>query len=188
MVRHSVFADKARTVEAEYDRKPLDGHVVNHVVVGPLHERRVDIAERYQAAGRQSCRESDRMAFGDADVEASVGHLPLQDIHGAAREHGRCDAYDAFVEAGELEERITEYVLVAVGLVVARIDEQFAGDGIEPAGGMPYRRVAFGRFVTLALFGNDVEQFRARNAPHVAQYPYQRLQVVAVHGAEIAGS
>ncbi len=51
---------------------------------------------------------------------------------------------------------------------------------------MPHRLVLLGRREALALHGHHVEQFRALDPPQHAQHAHHFVEVVAVHGSEIA--
>ena len=46
----TIGPNQSTSVEAEHDMQVLDGHVVDDLVVRPLHERGVDVAEGHQAA------------------------------------------------------------------------------------------------------------------------------------------
>lgn len=185
VVRHAVLAHQTGPVEAEDDRQVLDGHVVDHVVVGALHERGVDAAEGNHASGGQTGREGDCMALGNAHVEAAVGQLLLENVHRTARQHGGGHAHDARILAGKFQQRMAEDLLVAGVLRVGR-RQALARGGVELARSVPYGRVALGRCVALAFLGDDVQQLGAGNVAYVAEDPDQRAQIVAVHRPEIA--
>ena len=57
---------------------------MDHVVVGSLHERGVDVAERQVACSGQTGGECDGMLLGDAYVEGPLRYLPHHDVHTAA--------------------------------------------------------------------------------------------------------
>ena len=184
VVRHAVLADQAAPVEAHHHRQVLDRHVVNHVVVGALHEGRIDIAEGNHPRGGQSGREGHGVSFGDAHVETAVGHLAHQNVHRTARRHGGRDAHHAGVEAGQFQQRLAEDVLVA-GRAAFRGDP-LARVGVEAPRGMPHRLIVLGRKVALALYGHDVQQLGSLDVVHRAQRPHQLPEVVAVHRSEVA--
>ena len=76
-VPHAVVAGAVRAgdpgpVEHEGDRQPVQRHVHQHLVEGPVEERRVDRDDRVQAAHGQPGRAGDRVLLGDADVEDPV--------------------------------------------------------------------------------------------------------------------
>jgi hypothetical protein len=52
--------------------RPLDGHVVHHLVVAALQEGRIDRHERLHAVGGEAGGEGHRVLLGDADVEGAV--------------------------------------------------------------------------------------------------------------------
>src|SRR5690606_22791879 len=55
-------------VQTENYLQVLDGHVVDYLVVGALHERGVNIAERDESLGSEAGRKGYRMLFGDSHV------------------------------------------------------------------------------------------------------------------------
>lgn len=187
MVRRSVLADDSRTVKAHHDRQPLQRDIMDDAVVGTLHERRVDIAERHLARRSQSRRERYGVGFGDADVEAAFGHFSHHDIHRTARRHSGRDADHAVVHTCEVEQRLSEYVLIAVEFRSARRDA-FARLGIESARGVPHRKVLLRRTVAVSLLRNYVEQFRFLYVFQRSESTYQPYHVVSVHATEIAES
>ena len=84
MVRCAVLADQPAAVEAEDHREILKGYIVDDLVVGPLHECRIDVAEGDIAGSREARGKGHGMLFGDADVEGPFRHLGHHDIEGAA--------------------------------------------------------------------------------------------------------
>ena len=88
-VPHAVVAGAVRTgdpgpVEHEGDRQLVHGHVHQHLVEGPVQERRVDRDDRVHAAHRQAGGAGHRVLLGDADVED-----PVRVGLGERREAGR---------------------------------------------------------------------------------------------------
>ena len=80
-VRRAVGADEAATVHGEANGQLLQGHIVDDLVVGPLHEGRVDGDHRDHALARQARRKRDGVLLGDADVKRPVGEVALEDVH-----------------------------------------------------------------------------------------------------------
>ena len=102
-------------VQAEYDFQLLEGDIVYDAVVCPLHEGRVDVAERQVSRGGQSCRECDGMLFGNAYVKCPFGNFLHHDTHTAAGGHRRCNGYNLPVGSGQFQKGFSEYVLVSGG-------------------------------------------------------------------------
>jgi len=111
VVRWAVGADHATAVQAENNMQVLDRHVVDDLVVGALHEARVDVAERHLALGGHAGTEGDGVLFSNAHVERPVGHLSEHVLQGAARWHRWGHAYHAGVLLGQLDDAVSEYVL-----------------------------------------------------------------------------
>ena len=124
------------------------------------------------------------MPLGDAHVETARRHGLHQQIHRAARRHGGRDAHDAAVAFGKFDERLAENVLIARRRTRRR--NPLARIGIEPPRRMPDGLVVFGGQVALALYGHDVQQLGSLYVAQRAKRPHQLLEVVAVHGSEIA--
>ena len=73
VVRWAVGADYATAVQTENNVQVLDRHVVDDLVVGALHETRVDVAERHLALGGHAGTEGDGVLFSNAHVKARSG-------------------------------------------------------------------------------------------------------------------
>ena len=116
MVRWAVGADYATAVQAEDYVQVLNRHVVDDLVVGALHEARVDVAERHLALGGHAGTEGDGVLFSNAHVKSPVGHLSEHVLQGATRWHGRGHAHHAGVLLGQLDDAVSEYVLKLRGL------------------------------------------------------------------------
>ena len=69
----AVVAGHAGPVEDERDAAPVQRDVHEHLVEGPVEERRVDRDHRVQPAHRQPGRRGGGVLLGDADVEDPVG-------------------------------------------------------------------------------------------------------------------
>ena len=93
----------------------LERHVVDYVIVGPLHERRINIAERDHAGRSQPGRERDGMSLGYADVEATLRHLGHHPIQRASGRHRGRNADDTVVDPCELQNRLAENILIERG-------------------------------------------------------------------------
>ena len=184
VVGHAVLAHDAAPVEAHHHGQILDRDVVDHIVVSPLHERRIDVAERHHARSGHPGREGHGMALGDTHVEATRRHGVHEHVHRTPRRHGRRDAHDPRVEPGQFDERLAEDILVTRR--GARRGDPLARIGIETSGGMPRGLVVLGRQVALALHGHDMQQLGPFDVAQCPKRAHQLLEVVAVDGAEIA--
>ena len=184
VVRHPVLAHQAAPVETHHHRKILNRNVVDHIVVGPLHETRINVAEGNHACRGQSGRKGHGMPFGDAHVETAAGHLAQQNVHRTARRHGGRDAHDALVAARQFQQGFAEHVLIT--RCAARSRNPLARVGIETPRGVPGGLVVLGRQVALALDRHHVQQFRPLDVAQRPKRPHQLLEVVTVHRTEIA--
>ena len=76
VVARAVGAGDPRAVEDEGDAETVQRDVHQHLVEGPVEERRVEGDDRVQAAAGESGGEGDRVLLGDADVEDALGDRP----------------------------------------------------------------------------------------------------------------
>ena len=73
----------------ERDRQLVQRHIHQHLVEGPVEERRVDAHHRVQATHRQPRRGGDRVLLGDPDVEHAVGELGGETVQAGRVQHRR---------------------------------------------------------------------------------------------------
>ena len=184
----TVGAHQSGAVEADDHVEPLQGHVVDYLVVGALGERGVDVAEGHESAHGQAGGECHGVLLGYAHVEGAVGHLLHHYVEAAAGRHGRRDAEYPGVALGQLHYGVAEDILKFGRTRPGRcLGKPLAGHHVEAlAHGMPRRLVLFGRRESLALDGDDVQNLGAADALEVAQDGGQIDDVVAVDGAEVA--
>ena len=185
VVGRSVFAHQSGTVQTEHHRQVQDCHVVNHVVVGTLCERAIDVAERDEPVLRHASREGDGVALGDTHVEGSIGHRLHHDVHRASRRHGWSNAHDLRILLGKLQQGVAENVLELRRLVAGVGDETLASLGVELARRMPDGGTLLGRLVALALGGVQVEELRTLHVLKLSQYAHNLLHVVPVERTEV---
>ena len=183
MVRRAVLPYQPRTVEAQDDRQVLEGDIMDDLIVGPLGEGRIDVAERLQAAGRQPRRKSHGVFLFDAHIEETFGEGFLENGHAAAGSHGGGDPHDFCILPRKVREHLPEDILVAVRRISGL--HPLSGGGVELAGGMPGGGIGLGRSVSFAFFRNDVQEPGALEVPQA----YQRIphlgKVVSVDGTEV---
>ena len=159
---------------------------MDDVVVSALREGTIDVAERQQTFFRHTGRERHCMAFGNADIESAVGHGLHHDVHRTPRRHGRCDANDAIVLPGQLEECLTKHILIFRRLVTVVAYQTFTGLGIELSRCMPDGGLLFGGLVALALRGMQMQELRSAHFLQLSEDTHQFLNVVAVEWSEVA--
>ena len=123
------------------------------------------------------------MSFGDPDVETALRHRTQQQVHRTARRHRGRNPHHAPVEPRQVDERLSEDILITVA-AVGRGDP-LAGLGIEPTGRMPLALVMLGGRITLALDRHHVQQLRTVDLFQRTEHRDQRPHVVTVHRPEI---
>ena len=180
-----VFSHKSCSVETQYHIQSLQGYIVDNLVIRSLREGRVDIAERLHAGCCQTCRESHGMLFLDSYIEKPFRHLFRQDIHSAARGHGRSHADHSAVISGKFQKDFPEDILIPAFLMF-RLDYAFSCVRIEHPGGMPCRLVFFGRRETFSFGGDRMEDQRPFQFFQFAQRKHYLSDVISVDRTEIS--
>ena len=92
-----IFADEAGTIEAEDHMALRQCYIMDELIIGSLHEGRVDIAHRDKAFRRQTRRESYGMLFSDTYIEGALGILLHHKGHRAASRHSGSDGDDTLI-------------------------------------------------------------------------------------------
>ena len=77
----AVSAHDACAVEGQHHGQFLQGHVMNHLVVGALQKRGVDGDHRLQAFTSQACCKGECMLLGNANIVVTVGEAAVKLDH-----------------------------------------------------------------------------------------------------------
>ncbi len=170
-------------VDGEQHRKILQGHVVDHLIVGALQEAWIDGDHRLLVGDGEAGGEGDRMLFGDGHVEVAIRVLLAEFHQSGALAHGGGDADQLLVFRRHVAQPLAEDGGEG-GLAAAALG-QGALVGIEFGDGVITDGVFLRRLVALALFGLDVEQLGPLEIAHVAQGLDQGVDIVAVDGADV---
>ena len=113
MMCGAILAYQTATVDTEGDRKTLQCHIVNHIIVSSLHERGVDITYGVHATSSQTSREGYGVTLGNTHIEATLGHMLHHNIERAARRHGGGDTHNLIIRASQLKKRLSKDILIA---------------------------------------------------------------------------
>ena len=173
MVRGSVVAGDAGTVEAEHDGQAVQADVVGDLVDGSREERGVDGEDRAQPTHGHPGRRGDRVLLGDADVDEPAGEALAEGEEAGGVGHGGRDGDQLRSGLGLLDHRLGEGGGVRAGLRLADVVEALD------------RIVLRGR-VAAALLRDDVHDDRTVELGRVAQRLLHALDVVAVERAGVA--
>ena len=135
---------------------------MHYLIVGTLHEGRVDVAERNQALSGHPCGKGDRMLLGDAHVKGTVRHGRHHQVHGRSRRHGWSDPHDAGIFFSHLHQGMSKDILVLGRLWAARsFLVNLSCKLIKGAWCMPGGFIStFSRSIALAFYGYAMEDFR----------------------------
>ena len=187
MVGGAVGANEAASVQTENHVQVLDGHVVDDLVVGTLHERGVDVAEGHQATGGHPRAERHGMLFSDAHVKGAVRHFLHHEFQAAPGRHGGGHPYDPTVGLGQFNDAVPKHVLELgwLGFVVPAF-EDFTRILVEEARRVPFRGASClrGR-VSGAFPGHHMKQLGAGDVFQIGEHLREVLHVVAIHGTEV---
>ena len=123
------------------------------------------------------------MLLGNADVVIAAGETLVKLDHARAFAHGRRDAHQPRVLLGHVAQPAAKDL--REGLLGRRGGFLQPQGRIELAGAMVSHRVGLGEHVALAFFGHHVQELRALELADVFERGDQRLQVVAVNGADV---
>ena len=186
VVSCSVFAHKSGSVDANYKMQLLNGHVVDNIIVSPLHKRRVDVAEWNHSLLGKSGGEGHGVPLGDADVESSSRKSFHHMGHGASGRHGRSDTHNSRIGGGKLNKRMAEDILIQLRLVEACKHNPLAGFFVELTRRVPFRSRILGGLKSLALFSFEMKKLRPLHILNIIKDADNTRQVVPVGRTEAA--
>ena len=186
MMRGAVVAHQTCAIQTDDHVQLLQRHVVNHLVVGALHEAGVYVAEGHHALCRQSGRKGHGMLFRNAHVESPVRHLLHHDVERTAGRHGGGDAHNAVVPLGQLHDSAAEDLLIFQRLVHGQLFDLLTCFGVVFSGGVVHHGVLFGRTHPLPFRRHDVQQTGTFQVFQLPQHFDQPFDVVPVHRTEVS--
>ena len=185
-MRWPVVAHQSCPVQTHHHRQPLQRHIMYQLVVGPLHKRRIDIAERGHPLRRQPGGKRHCMLLGNAHIERPRRHLLHHDVERATRRHSGRDTHDAVVLLSQFHNGVAKHILIFQRLAVRIILYLHTRLGVEQSRRMIGDRILLGGAHPLALLGNNMQQLGTLNLLQLCQHLHQLVQIVAVDGTEIA--
>ena len=159
---------------------------MNHLVVGSLHKRGIDVAERHHPLAGHAGRQRHGVLLGDSNVESPVGHLLHHHIEGTAGRHGRRYSHYPVVLPGEFYDGLPEDLLIAQESVGSLAGYLFTRLGIEQSRGVVLDRVLLGFAQSFAFLGHNMQKAGTFYVAQAGEGLHQLLHVVAVDRSEIA--
>jgi hypothetical protein len=179
-----VGAHQASAVESEPHRQALDCHVVHHLVVGTLQERRINRCKGFHAFAGEASSEGHGMLLGNTDIESSRGKLLGEPIKTGAVRHRRRDGDDLVVLFCLGDQAIRKDS--RVGRRFCRCLHLCARHHIELAHAVIFVARGLGRRIALALLRNHMHENRSfRGIAHIAQHGQKLTEIVPVDRANI---
>ena len=179
LVRRSIGTDDAGPIEHEGHRQVLDADVVDELVVGALQEGAVDGHNRPQTFTGHTCRQGDRVLFGDADIHVLLGNSFLQQIQAGSSGHGGGDAHHAAVLFAELDQGLAEHLAVTGRFRFLRRNG-LTGAQIKSGLGVVADLICLGIGVTLSFLGDDMNQNGATITVGGLEGPHHFADVMAI--------
>ena len=156
---------------------------MEHLIVGPLHESRIDSCHRFDALSGQACGEGHRMLLGDAHVKEAFRKSLGKVVSARAFRHGRGNGHDGFIFSGKLNQCLAEDF--RIGGRRPGFGDLVASSDVEGAGAMKLVWVNLRRLVALALGGDDVDQHGTCFFFGRRQHWQKGFDVVAVHRPQV---
>ena len=172
MVGGAIVAGHARTIEAKEHRQVVQAHVQVHLVERPGEEGGVHGEDRPQPHHGHAGGRGHGMLLGDAHIEDPIGE-PLhhgQQPNGVG--HGGGQGHHLRAGCGFGDDRFGERVGVTAFLHRAHVVQVL-------------HRVVLGGCVAPTLLGQNVNHHRAVHLLGRGQRCFQRVDVVAVEGAQV---
>ena len=154
----AIGAHQASAVNSKHHGQVLQGHVVNELVVGALQKGRVNRHHRLQAFAGHASGKSHGVLFGNASVVIALRKSAVKLHHARAFAHGGCDAHQPWVLLGHVAQPLTKH-LCESGFG-RRGGSHQTHTGVKLAGAVVGHRIDLGQFVTLAFFGDDMQELR----------------------------
>src|SRR4029078_3677341 len=128
----SVFSYQYCPVKTKYNGKGLDRYVMYHLIVGSLHEARINITENLHALGGHASTQCNSMLFAYAHVKSTVRHFFHHEFQGTSAWHGWCNGKYPVVLFRQLDNGVPENVLIFWRLnCIVRFFINLTGDLIE---------------------------------------------------------
>ena len=178
----TIVPGESPPVHAKADRKPLQRHIMNNHVVGPLHKGGIDCQKGFQSLSREATCKQGSMLLCDADIEVASWNLFLENFKFGSTGHRCCNRNDFIVFLCKVGHGSPENLRVGgVSAAAGRsIDNVVGAKSVELA--WLFKR----RSVAAAFFGNDVKDNRFFLLFEIFKGPDQKGEVVAVNGTKIA--
>ena len=159
---------------------------MNNIIESALRERRIDVAEGDQTLRCKTRCEGHGVTLGDTHVEATLGHFVHHNVERTTRRHSGRDTHNAVVAACQIEQRLTENILITRGGIGRSAIQSLARFEVEMTRCVPHRLVLLGGSVTLTLDRQYVQQLGPFDLTQIAQRAHQRGKIVTVDRTEIA--
>ena len=182
MVGLSILAGQTRPVYAQHHMKPLDGHVMDEHVIGPLQKGGVNGRHRHHALLGHPRRHGHRVPLGNAHVKKAVWELLGKAHQSRAIGHGGGDGGYVVPLPRQLAQGVPAHGGKTLPAGVQGRAVLYA------EGPHPVETVRFPlcRRITFPFYSLDVEQHRAVQLFGIPQQAGEVVHVMAVHRAQVS--
>mmetsp|Transcript_10476 Transcript_10476/g.21567 ORF Transcript_10476/g.21567 Transcript_10476/m.21567 type:complete len:217 (-) Transcript_10476:1053-1703(-) len=184
----SIISNDPRPIQNHPHRQVLNGHIVHHLIVSPLHKGGVNATKGLQTLARHTRRKGHGVLLCDTHVERALGEPPPEDIHTRPSRHGGGDANDGSIFRGCVDEGIGEDGSERGGRGLA-LDLDSGGD-VELSHAVHAIAGRQGGGIPVSLLGLDVQQdrFVGIAVPQFLENGDEVVQVVSVDGTNVEES
>ena len=177
----SVLPHQSGPVHRQHHMEPLEGHIVDEHVVGPLEERGVHREYRDQALFGHARRHGNGVSLGNAHIKKALREAGGKLVQSCARLHGCRDGAHPGVLLGKPAQRLAEGGRKARLCLLHRLP----GLNTEPAHAVKKIGILLRRCIPFSLCSSYMEQDRAFNLLCIAQKSCKSAHIVAVHRAQV---
>ena len=134
---------------------------MDDIIVCPLHEGGVDVAERLHSFFSHTARESGCMPFGNTHIEARSGMVSISLFIEQPGGHGGGYSDDFRIFLCQFYQRFPKHVLEKRRQIAGVHLEAFSGFRIELARCMPDIGILLGRFESFSFYSVQMQYFRS---------------------------
>ena len=180
-MRIAVVTNKPGSVEAKYYRQILHGNIVQHRVIRSLQKGRINRNNRVQPRRCHTCGKSYCVLFGNAYIEKSVRVSIGKIIQACTVRHGCRNGNNFFIVFGKLHQRFAKNFGITHRRI--RVGNFFAGFYFKRTGTVKFIRAFFRRFISLAFFGNNMNDNRAGSLFSGFKNFHKMFQIMPVNRA-----
>ena len=185
VVGGAVGPDEAAPVQRQDYGQLLQADVVDHLVVGALHEGGIDRDDRDEPLRGETGGKGYPMLFGHSHVVEPGGEFAGETVEPRSLGHGRRDRNDPRILLGQCHDRPAKHLRIgggrrrtAGGDGFPRVDVK-RRDAVKPGG------IVFGEFVALSLLRHHVDEDGSFQRSDVFKVLDKMVEAMSLQGPHI---